>query len=269
MDQYFVIGPDGAEYGPTDLPGLTQWVREGRVLANTMIRKGGAAPAAAGSLPELAALFATPPPAVAPQIPPMATTVTLPAEFRAWDLIGQAWNLVKPHWLPLGAMFVIVWLISSVPLLGFVIAGAIHVGVSRSLLAMLGGKRPDIGDMFNGFDRFVPALLANLIFAIGVGFGMMLCIVPGIILAIMWMFWSFILAETQLDFWPALQASVALTDGYRWNLFCLMLANIVVIILGVLACCVGVFIAQAVMFTSLALAYRFIQAHPIAKPATA
>ena len=45
MDQYFVVGPDGAEYGPTDLPGLMQWVREGRVLAQTLIRKGGAAPA--------------------------------------------------------------------------------------------------------------------------------------------------------------------------------------------------------------------------------
>src|SRR5262245_16571968 len=148
MDQYFVIGPDGAEYGPTDLPGLTQWVREGRVLANTMIRKAGAEPAAAGSLPELAALFATPPPVAAPQVPPMATTVTLPAEFRAWGFISQAWDLVKPHWLPLGAMFFVTTAIGAVPYLGgcvmLIIGGAIYVGINRSILAMLGGKTPEI-----------------------------------------------------------------------------------------------------------------------------
>src|SRR5438105_15295970 len=102
MDQYFVVGPDGAEYGPIDLPGLTQWVREGRVLAQTMIRKGSAEPVAAGSLPELAAIFVTPPsvPSVpAPPMPPMATTVPLPEEFRAWDFIMKAWQLVPPHWL--------------------------------------------------------------------------------------------------------------------------------------------------------------------------
>ena len=270
MDQYFVVGPDGAEYGPADLAGLTQWVREGRVLAQTMIRKGEAAPVAAASLPEIAALFsATPPPTAAPQLPPMATTVALPAEFRVWDLIGQAWELVKPHWLPLGAMFLILSLISSVPLIGFVISGAIYVGINRAILGILAGKVPDIGMMFGSFDRFAQALLMTIIVTVVVGFGTVLCIVPGIIIAIMWMFGSVILADTQLDFWPALQASVALTEGYRWQLFLLMLANILVIILGLLVLCVGVFVAQAVMFTSIALAYRFIQAHPIAKPATA
>src|SRR5437870_4129198 len=101
MDQYFVVGPDGAEYGPIDLPGLTQWVREGRVLAQTMIRKGSAEPVAAASLPELAAIFVTPPPVPAPQIPPTVTTVPLPEEFRAWDFIMKAWQVVQPHWLPL------------------------------------------------------------------------------------------------------------------------------------------------------------------------
>src|SRR5437870_1572241 len=35
---YFVIAPDGSQYGPADLPTLTQWAHEGRVLASTTIR---------------------------------------------------------------------------------------------------------------------------------------------------------------------------------------------------------------------------------------
>ena len=44
MDQYFVLAPDGREYGPVDLPGLLQWLREGRVLEATLIRRNGADP---------------------------------------------------------------------------------------------------------------------------------------------------------------------------------------------------------------------------------
>lgn len=265
MDQYFVVAPDGTEYGPTDLPGLLQWVREGRVLGQTLIRKAAAAPVPAATLPELAALFAAPPPVVVPPV------IGLPSEFRSWDFITKAWELVKPHWLPLGGMFFIATAMGAVPYLGacvmLIIGGAIYVGINRAILGMLAGRPPDVGMMFGGFDRLGQALLANLVVAVCVAFGMTLCIVPGVILAIMWMFVSLVLAETQLDFWPALKASADLTAGYRWQLFCLMLANIVVLLLGLLACCVGVFVAQAVMMTSIALAYRFLLARQTGRTA--
>lgn len=261
MDQYFVVAPDGSEYGPTDLPGLTQWVREGRILAQTLIRKAGATPVPAIQLPELAVLFAAPPPVA---IPPFATVVELPSEWRSWDFIGKAWDLVKPHWLPLAAMALVATVMGAVPYLGpcvmFIIGGAIYVGINRAILGVLAGKPPDVGMMFSGFDRFGQAFLAHLVIMVCVGVGFVLCIVPGIILALMWMFVSLVLAETQLDFWEAMKTSADLTAGYRWPLFCLMLASIVVILAGLVACCVGVFVAQPVVMTAMALAYRFLQA---------
>ncbi|MEK7283984.1 MAG: hypothetical protein AAB249_09245, partial [Acidobacteriota bacterium] len=50
------------------------------------------------------------------------------------------------------------------------------------------------------------------------------------------------------------------TEGYRWRLFLLALACVLVALLGVLVFCVGVFVAAAVDFTALGLAYRFLQA---------
>lgn len=261
MDQYFVVAPDGAEYGPTDLPGLTQWVREGRVLPQTLIRKNAETPVPANTLSELAALFAAPP-AVAS--PPFPTVVSVPAAFSAWEFIARAWELVKPHWLTLAAIAFIANVMGAVPYVGaclmLVIGGAIYVGINRAILGMLAGKAPEIGMMFNGFDRFGQAFLAHLVIAIGVTAGFILFIVPGIILAIMWMFVSLVLAETQLDFWESMKASADLTAGYRWQLFGLMLACIVVAIAGLLVCCVGIFVAQPVIMTALALAYRFLQA---------
>jgi uncharacterized membrane protein len=270
VDQYFVVSADGTEYGPTDRAGLTQWTREGRILPQTLVRAGDAAPVPAATLPELATFFATPP---APIVsPPFPTTVAIAAEFRSWQFIGQAWDLVKPHWLPLAAMSLITFVIGAVPYVGpcvaFLIGGAIGVGINRAILGLLAGRAPDVGMMFNGFDRFGPAFLANLVIMIGVAAGMLLCIVPGIILALMWVFTSLVLAETSLDFWPAMKASADLTAGYRWPLFCLLLACILVALAGLLVCSVGIFVAQPVILTAIALAYRFLQAKK-AQPASA
>ncbi len=268
MDQYRVVSADGKEYGPVDLPGLLQWVRDGRVLKATLIRKGEGAPGAAEFLPELAVAFSTAPPIA---IPPFVTVVPLPTEFKSWDFIGSAWELVKPHWLVLGAMTLILGAIGCVPWLGgcvlFIIGGAISVGINRAILGMIAGKPPTVGMMFEGFDRFGPAFLATLVVAVLVAIGMVFLIVPGVILSIMWMFVNLVLAETELDFWPAMQASAELAAGYWWELFCLMLACFVVAILGLLAFCVGILIAQPVILTSIALAYRFLQARRSMKTA--
>jgi len=170
---------------------------------------------------------------------------------------------VKPHWLPLAAMFFLISAIGAVPYLGacamLILSGPLYLGINRAILGLIAGKPPTVGMMFEGFDRFGPAFLASLVSGLLIGLGTIFLIVPGIILALMWMFVSLILAETQLDFWPAMQASADLTAGYRWQLFGLMLACVLVALLGILACCVGIFVAQPVIYVSIALAYRFLQ----------
>ncbi|HMD34773.1 MAG TPA: hypothetical protein VKH42_07390 [Vicinamibacterales bacterium] len=261
MDQYRVVVAGGKEYGPVDLPGLIKWVSEGRVTATTLIRKNQDEPVPANTLPELGASFAPP---ASSTVPPIATTVALPSEWRSWDFIGLAWELVKPHWLPLGVMFLLLSIIGAVPYIGacitLVVRGAIMVGIYRAILGLLAGRTPTIEMMFGGFDRFGQAFVAVLVISILVSLGLIFLIVPGIILALMWFCTMPVIAETDQDFWTAMQTSAALTKGYRWQLFCLALANIPILLLGILCCCVGVCVSQAVMYTSFALAYRFLQA---------
>ena len=262
MDQYRLVAQDGKEYGPVDREGLLRWIREGRILKNSSIRKNDDPAVEAGSLPEFADAFVTPPPG--PGVPPIATTVALPSEFSSWAFIGQAWELVKPHWLPLSAMFLIMTVMGAIPYLGpclsFVIGGTIMVGINRAILGMLAGRAPTIEMMFGGFDRFGQAFLASFLTGLLVFVGLVFCIVPGVILSIMWLFTNLILAETDKDFWTAMQTSAELTGGHWWELFCLLLACLVILILGLLACGIGVVVAEAVAFTALALAYRFLQA---------
>jgi uncharacterized membrane protein len=272
QEQYFVVAADGKEYGPADLETLRQWVREGRVVKATHIKKGSGGITFAGKLPELVDLFPPKEPAVttsgqAPPPQPMPSTVTLPSEFRVWEFISLGWDIVKPHWIVLAGMFFIQVAIGAVPYLGgcvqFIIGGAIMVGIWRALLGMLGGRKPDVGMMFQGFDRFGDAFLAGLISGILIGLGFICLIVPGVILAIMWLFTYPVIAETGLGFWEAMRESSRLTEGYRWRLFLLLLACLLISIVGFLVFCVGLFVALPVNFTALALAYRFLQSKKV------
>jgi len=267
---YWVMGADGNEYGPVTLPDLTRWIHERRLIATSRVRTEASEWTEAGLVPEIAALFPGGPAASSPAAPgaaaPGATArpAALPAEFRVWDFIGQAWELVKVHWLPLAGM-VFVWIaLGCVPYLGacvqFIIGGAILVGMWRAILGMIDGRAPEIGMMFGGFDQFGDAFLAYLVRMILVTLGFLLLIVPGVILAIMWGFTFPVLAENRLGFWQAMHRSAVLTEGYRWRLLLLALACFLVLMLGLVALCVGIFVALPVCMTAFALAYRWLVA---------
>jgi len=55
---YYVIAPDGNRYGPADISTLQQWVREGRIVANTTLEDElTGTKIRASLLPELSHLF--------------------------------------------------------------------------------------------------------------------------------------------------------------------------------------------------------------------
>ena len=252
-DQFWVLAADGKEYGPAGAATLRAWAREGRVIATTLVRREGGAPAEARTLPELVGMFDRPP------MPAAAA----PGDFRVWGFVSQAWDLVRPQWFVLGAMFFILTAIWSAPyvgcIAGFIVCGALMIGIWRAVLGMLAGRRPELGMMFEGFDRLLDGFLATLVMTVLICLGYVFLIVPGIILTILWLFTYPVLAERPIDFWEAMRASAALTRGYRWRLFLLGLASCVILLLGFLVFFVGIFVAEAVVLTAYALAYRFLQ----------
>lgn len=69
--KYRIIGTDGKTYGPTDLNQIQRWIAEGRADNRTPVYVDGASSwTYLGLLPELAAQFAVPPPAVAASVGP-------------------------------------------------------------------------------------------------------------------------------------------------------------------------------------------------------
>lgn len=67
MNRYFVVGPDGQQYGPADAATLNQWVTEGRIDSNTtLVEEATGVSRRAGEVLNLGYSYAPP----APQAPP-------------------------------------------------------------------------------------------------------------------------------------------------------------------------------------------------------
>lgn len=108
---------------------------------------------------------------------------------------------------------------------GLVVGGAIEVGLAGYFLNLTRGGERKFENLFDGFSLcFVNSLVANLLYGILVFLGF-LVIVPGIILALGWSQYAYVLREEpELGGWESLERSKALMKGHKGELFVLLLS---------------------------------------------
>jgi hypothetical protein len=267
---YKMIGSDGRQYGPISGDQLRRWIAEYRVNAQTLIQPEGSQEwKPLNSFPEFTDAFAakTPPlpdapPPFAPP-PPKLDAEVLAAEILARDYrvdigscISRSWNLLTQHfWLIVGATFVLMLIRGAVGLLGGVCMG----GLYYLLLKLIRGERAQFADAFAGFSlAFLPLFLAGLVSGLLTALGIMFCILPGIYLGVAWLFAAPLVIDKKLDFWAAMELSRKVVTRHWWVFLGLVLVNLLVILLGVAAFCIGAYVAQPVAFGALAYAYEDI-----------
>jgi hypothetical protein len=190
-------------------------------------------------------------PAGVPPPPPTGAGETS-AQTGRW--IGAGWELVKSDLLPFVLMSLVFLVINGcVPLIlqGPMMAG-FHVACIRKMMT----GRTEVGDVFKAFNRFAAALLAFLVIAVFTALGILLCIIPGLVVAAMYQFTYLFIVDKKMDFWPAMQASHELVKkdylGYTLFLVALGLINIA----GALLCFVGLLVTLPLSYAALTAAYR-------------
>jgi uncharacterized membrane protein len=188
--------------------------------------------------------------------PAAAWTPPAVVEVRAGRWIGEGWRLVTAdlgNYVLLAIVFTILSAVVPVVLQGPMIAG-LHIFTMKKLM----GRRAEIGDIFLGFNYFVPTLVASILIGIFVFCGTLLCIIPGLVVAAMYKFTYLFIVDKGMDFWPAMQASHAVVkrDYVGFTLFLILIA--LVNILGALCCIVGIFVAIPVTFAAITVAYKEI-----------
>ncbi len=142
---------------------------------------------------------------------------------------------------------------------GQIISIWLGLGMVKVGLNLVSGAPVSVGQLFGQSARLFKALVASILYGLMVVLGTLALIVPGIYLALRFSQYFTAIADRDLGILEAFRYSSSLTTNNKWNLIGLGFAMIVVLFGGVLALCVGVFIAYPMIWLMTILAYRWMQ----------
>lgn len=140
------------------------------------------------------------------------------------------------------------------------ILGALYAvfmgGMVKMALNQIRGLPISIGDVFNSFPQAVPLMLAGALNTLGVGLGISFCLVPGLILAALWLLTIPLIVDQNMDAITAMKTSMRTLQPQMFMALLLGFLLMLVAGLGKLACGVGVLLTYPLIPIGLALLYR-------------
>lgn len=185
-----------------------------------------------------------------------------------FDVFGQAWQLVSQrlgNWIAIALVYLIVAglagvVLANIPLIGHLAAAAIGGllmgGLYRAAFRQLRGEEPQVADMFQIGDIAGPLIVAGLLETIGTAIAAALCLLPGLIVAGLWLFAVPMVADRGVEGITALRESWNTLRG-QWPM-----ATVFVLVFGLIQgagailCGVGLLVTFPVGIMAIALLYR-------------
>jgi hypothetical protein len=288
MKQWY-YAKDGQKFGPFQKSHVLELYQKSEIAPNDLVWEEGSADwiSAANAFGPLTVNSDTPPPV--PSGP-----VDGPRRFDPVDCIRRAWDLVWkfPAYI-IGGCFlgIIMASVTQIPmqigshligfekhqfnlhspivitgivlyalgfLLSFIVNPLVYGGIFWMLLRIIRGHTPDFADLFIAFKNFKLALtlvLAGLAVGLLTLLGIIALIIPGIYLAVAYIFTTIVVIDRRLGVWESMELSRRVVTKRWWSVLALGLLNMLVILLGLLACCVGAIIAIPVCYASIVYAY--------------
>jgi uncharacterized membrane protein len=175
-----------------------------------------------------------------------------PAQTSRW--IGQGWDVVKDDLGIFVVMTIVMLVVNSA--LPFLLQGATTAGFQASFKRKFRGQKADLGDVFQGFQFFVPTLVAHLLISIFAFLAFLCFIIPGLVVVAMYTFTFLFIVDKRMDYGAAMRASreVVKQDylGYTLFVLALMALNIV----GFLCLVVGLLVTIPISMAAVAVAYQ-------------
>jgi hypothetical protein len=206
-----------------------------------------------------------------------------PQPWDVGDAIRGGWEVYKAHWAPLTFGYFVVTLISGVPgqitpslvlaevveqgsttyyalhlplsVIGWLVAELLMAGFTRAVLRAVRTNDASFGDFFAAGGRFLPYVAMSFLKSLAMLVGFVLLVVPGIIVGLGFANAPFFVVDQKMGPIASLKASWEVSEGQKGNLFVLSLAEVGLMILGLLACCFGMFVAVPVMMLARVIVY--------------
>jgi uncharacterized membrane protein len=186
------------------------------------------------------------------------------------ELMQQAREALKGKWgLAIAGSLIylgITVIAQFIPIIKFVanliITGPLLLGMTAFYLTLSRRQEANLSQIFDGFQRFVDALVTYLLMALFIFLWSLLLIVPGIMAALSYALTFFLMVENpDLKGKEALQKSKDMMNGHRGKLFCLFLRFLGWIILGALTFGIAFLWIIPYMQTAMARFYDDVRAN--------
>lgn len=177
-----------------------------------------------------------------------------------YSIVSGAASLVKSLFHENSVLFFITSIVETVVNL------IMGLGLAKVLLNTVDGSEVKIGTLF---DYRSPTLIlhyviGSIVMGIAIIAGLIFLIIPGFYIAARLQFFSFALLEQEEpDFMKALSSSWAMTENHVWDLVGLAVVAFLIIIAGLIALFVGLFVAIPVAGVMSAVAYRLLQTNEL------
>ena len=186
-------------------------------------------------------------------------------KFGEW--IEKGFNLYKENFGILVLASVIAVVLSTVTVL--ILAGPMFAGLVLITLELFDKKepKPEVGNVFKGFDYFLNAFLFVLVwgvalFAASFILGLIPCIGQLASLFVFFaaqallMFGPFLIVEKRMEFWPASMESFNKVKTNFWPFLGLAVVSGIIGNIGAIACGIGVVITFPIQVCILTVAFR-------------
>lgn len=164
------------------------------------------------------------------------------------------------NWLVNGS-----WLLSILLSIGSTfVSMVISLGLVRAALAILDGRRPEIADL-TSTDGIGVYLVTSLIVSAAIGLGLILCVIPGLVAALLTQFYGYAIVDRRLDALSsasnaspggAITASVQVVTGNLGSVLVLGIVSLVINLVGALLCGFGLLVTLPVTAIAIAYAWR-------------
>jgi hypothetical protein len=158
--------------------------------------------------------------------------------------ISRGWALVRDHMAVLVGATILGWLVTVglavVPILGWIVGFVLLGGLDYMFLRRIRGEEVQIGDLFAGFNiALLDLTMAGLVKWLLTSIGFLLCILPGIYLAVGYVFALPLVVDKKMEFWTAMEVSRRVVHEHWWSIFALVIVLALLAFSGFLLCGVG------------------------------
>ncbi|MBU1734111.1 MAG: hypothetical protein KKC28_05525 [Verrucomicrobia bacterium] len=185
-------------------------------------------------------------------------------KFGEW--IQQGWELYKANigvWIVASLLAIVI----SVATLG-ILSGPMMAGLAWMALVLVDRKepKPQMGDVFKGFDYFLQSFLFFLVWGVIMmaisAISLIPCIGPLVVIVVSialhtaLMFGVFLIVDKKMEFWPASMLSLNVVKPNFFPFLGLLVVAMLIGHVGAIACGIGVIVTMPIAVCILAVAYR-------------